>query len=188
MTCATSFCMQKPGNLLVNSNCDLSLCDFGLSRRLPVPPDQSTDSAPSESSSNVTQRQAEMTELVQTRWYRGPEVICASKVCPYDEKIDIWGVGCILGEILTRKPLFAGDDHWQQLQYIIEQLGAPPAEEVNEIDPRQSERPGHREALIDALVKRESQLLSRKKKFLQGDGNIGSTYIHTSIHTVGNGW
>lgn len=64
----------KPGNLLVNSNCDLKICDFGLSR-------------------GVT-HDIDLTKYVVTRWYRAPEIICS---CPdYDAKVDVWATGCIL--------------------------------------------------------------------------------------------
>ncbi len=53
----------KPGNLLVNSDCELKICDFGLARGF--------DDAPDEN--NVTH----MTEYVATRWYRAPEIMLA---------------------------------------------------------------------------------------------------------------
>lgn len=39
--------------------------------------------------------------------------------------VDIWSVGCILYEILARKPLFTGKDHLDQIRKIIEKLGTP---------------------------------------------------------------
>ncbi len=44
---------------------------------------------------------------VQTRSYRAPEVILG---CPYDEKIDIWSLGCIIAEIFTGQVLFENDN------------------------------------------------------------------------------
>lgn len=52
----------KPGNLLVNSDCELKICDFGLSRGF--------DSASEEGTTP-------MTEYVATRWYRAPEIMLA---------------------------------------------------------------------------------------------------------------
>ena len=93
----------KPSNLLVNSNCDLKICDFGLARSL------SWD--------------FELTEYVVTRWYRAPEIMCSCQ--DYDEKIDVWSVGCILAEMVRRKPLFPGDHYISQLNLIFALIGVP---------------------------------------------------------------
>ncbi|XP_044507227.1 mitogen-activated protein kinase 7 [Mangifera indica] len=93
----------KPGNLLVNANCDLKICDFGLAR---------------------TSRGNEqfMTEYVVTRWYRAPELLlCCDN---YGTSIDVWSVGCIFAEILGRKPIFPGTECLNQLKLIINVLGS----------------------------------------------------------------
>ena len=59
-----------------------------------------------------------MTEYVVTRWYRAPELLL--NCSEYTAAIDIWSVGCILGEIVTRQPLFPGRDYVQQLRLITE--------------------------------------------------------------------
>jgi len=76
----------KPRNILVNSNCDLRICDFGLAKL------SNELSGPSSSA---------MTDYVATRWYRPPEVILGSKT--YSFAVDIWAVGCILGELFFTK-------------------------------------------------------------------------------------
>lgn len=78
----------KPRNLLVNSNCDLKICDFGLSRA-------NIDSLMTSS--------AQLTDYIATRWYRAPEVILSWK--QYTSAIDVWSVGCILAELMRRKVL-----------------------------------------------------------------------------------
>ncbi|XP_021889803.1 mitogen-activated protein kinase 13-like [Carica papaya] len=93
----------KPSNLLLNANCDLKICDFGLARTV-----LETDL---------------MTEYVVTRWYRAPELLL--NCSEYTVAIDIWSVGCILMEILRREPLFPGKDYVQQLRLITELLGSP---------------------------------------------------------------
>jgi serine/threonine protein kinase len=98
----------KPGNLLVNSDCELKICDFGLSRGF--------DSTPEEGTS-------QMTEYVATRWYRAPEVMLALR--RYGTAIDVWSIGCILGELLLGRPLFKGKDYVDQLNKILEVLGTP---------------------------------------------------------------
>ena len=60
----------KPSNLLVNSNCDLKICDLGLARG--VEPDG---------------RPGELTEYVVTRWYRAPEIMLACQ--EYTKAIDL---------------------------------------------------------------------------------------------------
>jgi mitogen-activated protein kinase 1/3 len=79
----------KPSNLLLNKNCDLKICDFGLARGLETGDPE-----------NI------LTEYVVTRWYRAPEVILNAS--NYTKAIDIWSIGCILAELLGRTPLFPG--------------------------------------------------------------------------------
>ena len=87
---------MKPRNLLLNSNCDLKICDLGLARG--VTPDDAAA--------------AELTEYVVTRWYRAPEIMLACQ--EYTKAIDMWSVGCIFAELLGRKPIFPGDDYIDQ--------------------------------------------------------------------------
>lgn len=105
----------KPRNLLVNANCDLKICDFGLAR---VSFSKEFQTCP-------------MTEYVCTRWYRAPEVLCSW--LDYTTAIDIWSIGCIFAEMLERKPLFPGHNTQHQLQSIISFLGKPTAEELKKI-------------------------------------------------------
>jgi serine/threonine protein kinase len=63
-----------------------------------------------------------MTEYVVTRWYRCPELLLSPNR-PYSEAIDLWSIGCILAELLKRKPLFPGKNHANQVQLIFEVLG-----------------------------------------------------------------
>ena len=94
----------KPSNLLLNANCDLKICDFGLARTAKGPEDF-------------------LTEYVVTRWYRAPELLlsCAE----YTAAIDVWSVGCIFAELLGRKPLFPGKDYVHQLNLITRVIGSP---------------------------------------------------------------
>ena len=52
-----------------------------------------------------------------TLWYRAPEVLlgCQRYACP----VDIWSVGCIFAEMVTKKPLFHGDSEIDQLFRIF---------------------------------------------------------------------
>lgn len=49
-----------------------------------------------------------MTEYISTRWYRAPECLLTDGF--YSYKMDIWGVGCVMYEVLSLCPLFPGDD------------------------------------------------------------------------------
>ncbi|KAL9261857.1 Mitogen-activated protein kinase homolog NTF6-like protein, partial [Drosera capensis] len=88
----------KPSNLLLNANCDLKICDFGLARTI-----SETDF---------------MTEYVVTRWYRTPELLL--NCLEFTAAIDIWSVGCIIMEIIGREPIFPGEDYMQQLGLITQ--------------------------------------------------------------------
>jgi len=92
----------KPSNIVVRSDCTLKILDFGLAR--------------SAGTSFM------MTPYVVTRYYRAPEVILGMG---YKENVDIWSVGCIMGEMIRGGVLFPGTDHIDQWNKIIEQLGTP---------------------------------------------------------------
>ena len=94
----------KPSNLLVNGNCDLAICDFGLAR-------------------GVDDEAGKLTEYVVTRWYRAPELLCEAR--DYGPPIDVWSVGCVFAEMLRRKPFFRGDTPQHQLETIVSVLGRP---------------------------------------------------------------
>ncbi|PWN94380.1 putative MAP kinase Kpp2 [Acaromyces ingoldii] len=98
----------KPSNLLLNANCDLKICDFGLARSANQPEAEGTGF---------------MTEYVATRWYRAPEIMLTFK--EYTKAIDVWSVGCILAEMLSGRPLFPGRDYHHQLSLTLEILGTP---------------------------------------------------------------
>lgn len=96
----------KPSNILVNKNCDLKICDFGLSRGFAADEDDPT-----------------LTDYVVTRWYRAPEVVLLAS--EYTKSIDVWSVGCICAEMIGRKPIFTGKDHLDQIKKILQIIGTP---------------------------------------------------------------
>ncbi|ODQ77207.1 hypothetical protein BABINDRAFT_163712 [Babjeviella inositovora NRRL Y-12698] len=107
----------KPSNLLLNSNCDLKICDFGLARF-----EQSLHQQDPDERINM------MTEYVATRWYRAPEIMLSSS--QYTTAIDIWSMGCILAELFMAAPLFPGKDYRHQLLLIFELLGTPSSDDM----------------------------------------------------------
>ncbi|PWN52824.1 Pkinase-domain-containing protein [Violaceomyces palustris] len=113
----------KPSNLLLNANCDLKVCDFGLARSVLTAEPNGSDIG-------------FMTEYVATRWYRAPEIMLTFK--QYTKAIDVWSVGCILAEMLTGRPLFPGRDYHHQLSLILDVLGTPTLDEFYAINSRRS--------------------------------------------------
>uniref|UniRef100_A0A3P8V8M2 mitogen-activated protein kinase n=1 Tax=Cynoglossus semilaevis TaxID=244447 RepID=A0A3P8V8M2_CYNSE len=97
----------KPENLLISCDDVLKLCDFGFARNL----SEGTD--------------ANYTEYVATRWYRSPELLA-----PYGKAVDMWSVGCILGELSDGQPLFPGESEIDQLFTIQKVLGPLPPEQM----------------------------------------------------------
>lgn len=65
-----------------------------------------------------------MYTYIQSRFYRSPEVILGMD---YSVAIDMWSVGCILAELYTGYPLFAGENEQEQLACIMEIQGVPEA-------------------------------------------------------------
>ncbi|MBA0757946.1 hypothetical protein Gotri_020989 [Gossypium trilobum] len=88
----------KPINLLLNANGNLKIVEFGLA--------------------STTSETDFMTECIGTCWYLAPELL--QNCSEYTAAVDIWSVGCILGEMMTRQPLFPGRDHVHQLRLITE--------------------------------------------------------------------
>jgi len=111
----------KPANILVNKNCDLKICDFGLARGLQADEEDST-----------------LTDYVVTRWYRAPEVVLLAS--EYTKSIDVWSVGCILCELIGRKPIFTGKDHLDQIKKILAVIGTPTEEDLSWLPARSPAR------------------------------------------------
>eukprot|EP00118_Oscarella_pearsei_P010609 m.66109 g.66109 ORF g.66109 m.66109 type:complete len:339 (+) comp35364_c0_seq12:33-1049(+) len=98
----------KPANLLISSSGHLKLADFGLARVF----------------SNEGDRL--YSHQVATRWYRAPELLFGAR--KYDAGVDLWAVGCILGEMLNNSPLFPGEHDIEQLCCVLRVLGTPTEE------------------------------------------------------------
>lgn len=108
----------KPNNILINSKCELRICDFGLARAV-------FENGP---------ETLFWTDYVATRWYRAPELIlgCFTK---YSTAIDMWSVGCIFAEILGNGTvLFPGKNSRHQFELITDVIGSPPPEAVEKLN------------------------------------------------------
>jgi mitogen-activated protein kinase 15 len=110
----------KPSNVLISSDCHVKICDFGLCRSI-------TDTAATSRESS-----AFLTDYVATRWYRAPEILLGSN--RYTGAVDMWGLGCILGELLNGKPIFQGTSTMDQLDKILSLTGQPLDEDIQGTD------------------------------------------------------
>ena len=107
----------KPENILVklndydfnninnNSQLKIKIADFGTAKEIPL------------------RNNMPMTDYVCTRWYRAPE--CVLRTDFYDEKIDVWAIGCIMAELYNLGPIFPGENEFDQLHQILKILGTP---------------------------------------------------------------
>ena len=97
----------KTSNILYTNKGQLKICDFGLARQYgePLKP---------------------YTHLVVTLWYRSPELLLGTKT--YSTAVDVWSCGCIMAELLAKKPLFTGQNELTQIDLIFKTLGTPTPE------------------------------------------------------------
>ncbi|GBG24919.1 Mitogen-activated protein kinase [Hondaea fermentalgiana] len=153
----------KPSNILINARCEVQICDFGHARSIQSQPHTESHEQPVSytlSSPNLAQAEhAEdvahlhnevdagqenatrdhtllpfppMTDYLGSRWYRAPESLLGA--IHVQTAVDIWGVGCVLGELILREPLFPGHSTTHQLQLILEMTGLPSEEELQDLD------------------------------------------------------
>ncbi|MCJ1476844.1 serine/threonine protein kinase, CMGC, CDC2/CDK sub [Lambiella insularis] len=106
---------MKAANLLINNKGILQIADFGLARPYEDPVPQ-----PGMGNGEATR---EYTTLVVTRWYRPPELLLQLR--RYTPAIDMWGVGCVFGEMFTGRPILAGNSDLNQALLIFDLVGSP---------------------------------------------------------------
>ena len=107
----------KPENILVILNnydfintsnsggLRIKIADFGTVKEIPL------------------KNKVPMTDYVCTRWYRSPE--CVLRGDYYDEKVDVWAIGCIMAELYKLEAVFQGENGFDQIQQILKILGTP---------------------------------------------------------------
>ncbi|KAM3127600.1 hypothetical protein pb186bvf_020305 [Paramecium bursaria] len=163
----------KPENLLISDQGTLKLCDFGFARLIP-------------------QKSGILTDYVATRWYRAPELLLGLN--EYGKGVDLWAVGCILGELADGQPLFPGESEIDQL-YVIQKILGPLTNEQREAflkNPRYVGMKFHEINRPETLEKKFSGKLSLKAiSFLKGvlkmDPNKRLTAIEALEHTYFDG-
>jgi mitogen-activated protein kinase 1/3 len=163
----------KPANILLYNDCDVKISGFGVSRSIHHSNQYTAHNSQGEENSNSSEKPSRasvfrhtITSNVGTKSYRAPELILLEK--NYGKPIDIWSVGCILGELcsmingntppsLTRQPLIRGAvcdplsskprhyngnqvevKDWNQLSLIFELIGTPSIEELGFISHKSS--------------------------------------------------
>ncbi len=95
----------KPQNILVFNDGTLKYADFGLARGSGIP------------------LNGKYTHEIVTLWYRPPEILLGQ--ADYDQRVDVWSLGCVLYEIGENDALFQGDSEIDQLFKIFKVLGTP---------------------------------------------------------------
>lgn len=111
---------MKAANLLISNHGILQIADFGLARPF--------DEAPPQPGKGGGEAKRDYTTLVVTRWYRPPELLLQLR--RYTSAIDMWGVGCVFGEMFKGKPILAGNSDLNQAQLIFSLVGTPTEENM----------------------------------------------------------
>lgn len=108
----------KSDNILLDSNLNVKITDFALSKYVSVPhiPYTPEDPKDRERSGREARR----------LYYRAPELLLRKNV--YGFEIDMWSIGCILAELSTGEILFNGDSEIEQLFKIFRMIGSPEPE------------------------------------------------------------
>ena len=73
-----------------------------------------------------------LTEYVATRWYRAPEILLGST--KYTKAVDMWSIGCILGEMIVGKAIFPGTSTLNQIERLLELTGKPVTEDIESLE------------------------------------------------------
>ena len=111
---------MKAANLLINNQGILQIADFGLARPY--------DDAVPQAGKGGGEATRPYTTLVVTRWYRPPELLLQLR--HYTTAIDMWGVGCVFGEMFKGRPILAGNSDLNQAQLIFDLVGSPNEENM----------------------------------------------------------
>ncbi|KAG2064045.1 Pkinase-domain-containing protein [Suillus decipiens] len=106
---------MKAANLLIDNNGSLRIADFGLARAY--------DPSVIHGATDQRGREKKYTNCVVTRWYRPPELLLGAR--QYGGEVDIWGIGCVLGEMFMRRPILPGSSDIDQLEKIWQLCGTP---------------------------------------------------------------
>jgi len=88
----------KPDNILIDASGKLKLADFGLAKK-----------------ASFLQRRK--SNAIVSLWYRAPEIILGSE--DYFLGVDMWSVGCIFGELMSKSPILMYKNDTEMLNKIF---------------------------------------------------------------------
>lgn len=102
----------KPSNILINSKGVLQICDLGLCKFW---------------NSNGSGQECELwSSQAGTSYYRAPELLLGAD--RYDDKVDIWAIGCVMAELINGRVLFDTSNELEHIGLIVDLIGTPDAE------------------------------------------------------------
>lgn len=104
----------KTANILIDNRGTVKLADFGLARKYEGDKPTRQGAGPAAHA---------YTSLVVTRWYRPPELVLGES--KYSTAVDMWGIGCVFGEMFKRSPILQGKSDIDQGHRIFKLLGSP---------------------------------------------------------------
>lgn len=142
----------KAANILIDFNGVLKIADFGLARIYHGKP-PSLGKGPGGGERNYT-------GLVVTRWYRPPELLLGER--KYTTAVDLWGIGCVFGELFNEKPILVGLSDAHQANLVFNLIGSPSSW------PHAADLPNKQEFNLGLTCKRS--LEERFSKLMPPDG------------------
>jgi len=183
---------MKPSNLLLNSDGLMKVADFGLARSMR--PETRPTGAPADEHARNTAwpgggnpmdddpaETTVLTDYVATRWYRAPEILLGST--DYSYGVDMWAVGCILGEMLVGKPIFPGASTINQLDlifhltgnaHLLAHISAFSKKMIEQIQPRDDAGSDHKWSTTFAAASPDALDLLKKLLLLDPRGRISA--------------